>query len=360
MTDMARLQLKYVKAFRDRHGKLRHYYRRRGHKGIALPGDVGSIEFMTAYAEAAGEKSEGGARKRKTKPLTIRALRVAYYTSPGFKKLALRTQHSYRLMIDKALGPHDEKSALAIQPKHINAILDGLAATPAQASNLRKRLLSMFRVAVAKGWRNDNPVRESERVEYAVKGFTPWSEEDIEQFCGFWPAGSKPRDALSVLLCTGIRRSDAHTLGRQHIRKGMVSVCQDKGGARLTIPAHAEILALVERLPPGQLTLVVTAYGKPFTEGGFTCWFGARARDAGLKNRTPHGLRKAVGRRLAEAGCSEKQIAAVLGHDDPNTAKVYTKSADQIRLASDAMGKIGVKAEHESVHPLDTSVKHAI
>lgn len=355
MRDMARLELKYVKAFKDRHGKLRHYFRRKGYRVVALPGNIGSAEFMDAYTDAAGNRDEGGAGQRKTKPKTIRALRVAYYTMATFKGLSPRTQHAYRLMIDKAMSKHDDKSALAIQPKHINAILEELADTPAQASNLRKRLMAMFAVAVSLGWRNDNPVREADRVTYNVKGFTPWSEEDIEQFRAYWGEESKPVQALTVLLSTGVRRSDAHTLGRQHLRNGMVSVLQDKGGARLTIPAHPDLIVLAATLPAGQMTFVLTEYGEPYSEGGFTNWFVAKAKKAGLPNRTPHGLRKAVGRRLAEAGCSEKQIAAVLGHDDPNTAKVYTKSADQIRLATDAMDKIGSKPEHR----VSTQVRHS-
>jgi hypothetical protein len=41
-----------VKAYVDRHGKARHYFRKPGCKPVALPGLVGSDEFMAAYAEA--------------------------------------------------------------------------------------------------------------------------------------------------------------------------------------------------------------------------------------------------------------------------------------------------------------------
>jgi len=46
---MTLLRLKHVNKFFDRHGKLRHYFRRRGmRKGIPLPGLPGSEEFMAA------------------------------------------------------------------------------------------------------------------------------------------------------------------------------------------------------------------------------------------------------------------------------------------------------------------------
>jgi integrase len=46
---------------------------------------------------------------------------------------------------------------------------------------------------------------------------------------------------------------------------------------------------------------------------------------------------KAAGRRLAEAGCSAKQIAAVLGHASLTEVERYTRDADQERLADAAI-----------------------
>jgi integrase len=74
--------------------------------------------------------------------------------------------------------------------------------------------------------------------------------------------------------------------------------------------------------------------------GGFTNWFVEAAKAAGLIDRTPHGLRKSAGRRLAEAGCTVKQIMAVLGHKTMQEAAHYTESADQERLADAAMATL--------------------
>ena len=72
--------------------------------------------------------------------------------------------------------------------------------------------------------------------------------------------------------------------------------------------------------------------------GGFNHWFCKMCRAAGLPaNCTPHGLRKAAGRRLAEAGCSEKEIAAFLGHESLREVQRYTKAADRKWLAGQAM-----------------------
>ena len=49
---MTRLRLPFVNEFRDRHGKVRRYYRRPGCKAVPLPGLPGSAEFMAAYQAA--------------------------------------------------------------------------------------------------------------------------------------------------------------------------------------------------------------------------------------------------------------------------------------------------------------------
>jgi integrase len=54
----------------------------------------------------------------------------------------------------------------------------------------------------------------------------------------------------------------------------------------------------------------------------------------------PHGLRKAAGRRLAEAGCSAHEIMAVLGHKTLSEAERYTRDADQMHLASAAVARL--------------------
>jgi len=53
-----------------------------------------------------------------------------------------------------------------------------------------------------------------------------------------------------------------------------------------------------------------------------------------------HGLRKAAARRLAEAGCSTHEIAAITGHASLKEVARYTEAADRKRLAQSAMAKV--------------------
>jgi integrase len=92
-------------------------------------------------------------------------------------------------------------------------------------------------------------------------------------------------------------------------------------------------------IPAKGLTLFGREDGKPMTRAGLTRFMKDAIAEAGLPAKcVPHGLRKAGMRRMAEAGKTEKQIAAVSGHKSLREVQRYTEAADQRRLARDAMG----------------------
>src|SRR5262249_28072825 len=140
-----------------------------------------------------------------------------------------------------------------------------------------------------------------------------WTEDEIAQFETQHLVGSRARLALDLLLYTGQRRSDVVRMGRHHVRDGMLQVIQDKGGVELQVPV-LPALADTMAATADHLTFLVTEFGRPFTAAGFGNWFRDRCNEAGLRHCSAHGLRKAAARRLAEAGCTVHQIAAITGH----------------------------------------------
>ena len=111
-----------------------------------------------------------------------------------------------------------------------------------------------------------------------------------------------------------------------------------------------------------RLTFLATEAGAPFAANGFTHWFRKMCVKADLPlGLSAHGLRKAACRRLAEAGCSANQIAAISGHATLHEVSRYTKAADQKRLAADAMRAIATKPKPgtASGKPAVASGKHS-
>lgn len=335
---MAKIELPHVQSFKDRHGKARHYYRRKGFARVKLPGLPGSTEFMKAYAIAGSAPSPAKTQDR-SDHRSIHALIGKYYSSAEFKALRSTSQRPYRNQLERFRLLHGSKSASTVQTKHLDAIFHTMAETPHAAANLRKRLRRVFALAVRLGWRNDNPVRDTDLGNYKRGEITPWTEEEITQFEARWPSGSKERLAFSLMLHTGQRRSDIVRMGKQHVKNGRISVVQVKTGHPLTIPLLPELEREIAQ--HDGMTFLTTTCGKPFSVDGFGNWFREAVKQAGIEGRSPHGLRKAAGRRLAEAECTAKEIAAILGHRTLNEVARYTRDADQAKLSETAMRKLG-------------------
>ena len=194
---------------------------------------------------------------------------------------------------------------------------------------------------MARGFRSDDPTRFVRRARITSEGHRSWSEVDIEMFRARHQLGSRERLALELLLNTGQRRSDIVRMGRQHVRERTISVRQQKTGKRLDIPLHQDLAAAIAATPSGQMAFLVGRYGKPYTPGGFGNWFKGACKSAGIEvGLRAHGLRKAICRRLAEAGCSASEIMSVGGWRNIREVETYVAAASQKKLAEAAMAKL--------------------
>jgi integrase len=330
---------KYVNGFIDRHGKPRFYFRRAGFKKVPLPGLPWSPEFMAAYEQAlAGQPAPVGAER--TIPGTLRALAVSYFASSPFQTAKPSTRYTYRNVIDRLCAEHGDKRVALLQRDHVVKLLAARSKTPATANALRRSLRALMQHAVEIEMRRDDPTRDVRKLPTAKsEGYHSWSEGEIEQYERHHSIGSRARLAFALLLYTGQRRSDVVRMGRQHVSEDAICVRQVKTGREVWIPIH-EALASILAGASANLTFLLTDQGKPYTAAGFGNWFRDQCRAAGLHGCSAHGLRKAAARRLAEAGCSTHEIAAITGHASLKEVARYTEAADRKRLARSAMAKV--------------------
>ena len=158
--------------------------------------------------------------------------------------------------------------------------------------------------------------------------------------------------ALALLLYTGQRRGDVIVMGYQHVRDGRIVLRQRKTGRVVSVPIHPELARALAEAPKTDLTFIKTARGVPFSPTGFTNWFRSMCVAAGLpKACSPHGLRKAACRRLAEAGCSANEIAAISGHASLKEVTRYTAAADREHLADQAIARQLRRSHREQIYP---------
>jgi integrase len=332
---MTKLHLKYVQSFGGY-----HYFRRRGMPRIPLPGIVGSAEFMAAYQQALAAAPHPIGAEKRSKPGSISVAIAEYYQSHAFRSLTGGTPAQRRSILERFREQHGHMPLASLPKEFIVALLDTME--PNTARLWLRALRHFLRWGEHRKLISADPTWTIRIKPPKSDGYHTWTENDIAAFEAAHPVGSKARLALALGLYTAQRRSDVIRIGRQHMRDGALTVRQQKTGTALTIPVHAELQKVIDATPIGHFTLLTTRFGRSYRDNNFSDQFRAWCEDAGLPQACVfHGLRKAAARRLAEAGCTAHEIAAMTGHKSLREVEHYTRAADQVRLAKAAMAKTG-------------------
>ena len=270
---------------------------------------------------------------------TVNALIVSYYRLV-FPLLKPSTQAMRRNILERFRVEHGNKPVARLEHVHIASIVAAKAATPEAANNLRKVLRQLLDHAIALKMIGHNPVLGVKKFKTKGDGVHTWSEDEVAQFEAHHPIGSRAHTALALMLNTGQRRSDVVRMGWQHVRNDKIALRQEKTDTPLLIPIALDLARVLALIPRTNLNFLLTAHGKPFTAAGFGNWFRNRCDEAGLPQCSAHGLRKLTATRLANQGCSEREIMAITGHKSVSEVSRYTKARDQSRLAEQAMEKL--------------------
>jgi integrase len=349
-----KVDLPHLSEESDRHGNVRLYVRRHGRR-IRLRVTRGSKDFAAAYAAALDKLSErapvDATPQRQHAPRgSLGWLATLYFGSDEFRALDPASQTTRRAIIEGCLREtiKDDSADLMrdcplsfVTTAKIKRLRDFKKDKPAAANNRRKYLSAVFGWGIENGHASVNPVRDVRRLKYVSEGFHTWTVEEVRQFIMRHPIGTKAYLALCLLLFVGVRRGDLVQLGKQHINNGWLRFAPRKTLYKRTTatekPILAPLAAALAAGPVGDLTFVVTEYGLPFTANGFGGWFRDRCDEAGLPQCSAHGLRKAGATILAEHGATEKQLMAAYDWSSSSQAAVYTKAANQKRLAGQVM-----------------------
>lgn len=337
-----RMLPKHVSSYINQHGKEQYRYRCKGHKTRYFKSELGTDAFLAELAEFRnGSRVEPAADR--TVPGTIHDLCSRYYRSGDFSGSAT-TRKKNRAILDGFRSKHGDKRVCAVEWDHLDAIIAAKAKEhPAAAKNLRKQLKRLFKFALKKKMRKDNPMDLTAPVKGKKRpsGWPSWSEAHIAQYRAFYPIGTKQRLALELILWTDQRKGDAISLGQKDILNGRFVIEQEKTGTALEVKVSTQLLAAIAAMPVvGKDTFLVTQYGKPFTSAGFGNRFREWCDKAGLRGLSSHGLRKAGARRAADLGASQQQLKAMGGWKNDREVAGYVESANQRALADTAIDMV--------------------
>jgi integrase/recombinase XerD len=339
------VRLKYVSEDVDRHGNVRCYVRVPGKRKVRIRALPGTKDFIDEYQAAVVSAGDISARQAaEAKRGSFRNLCIRYYASAAYKALDGSTRDWQRRSLDEIAQEHGAKPVAMMAPRHVRKIRDTKIATPAAANQRVKALRAMF------SWANEaeettvNPTIGVKKLKYASAGHHTWTVEEIQQFNERHPIGTQARLAFDLLRYTTGRREDAPRFGRQHVRGARVQFRQAKNEHRnpidIDIPLHPALAESISATRGGNMTFLITEYGKPFTTNGFGNKFKDWCRQADLPHCSAHGVRKATSTALADAGATPHQIMAITGHQSLEEVERYTKAADRRRNATSGMAKL--------------------
>jgi len=138
----------------------------------------------------------------------------------------------------------------------------------------------------------------------------------------------------------GTARVDTHLLTWHQVDSD-ATYTRHKTRVPVEMAVAEELRKALEATPRNHVCIITTAYGKPFTVDGFSRFMREAISAAGLPlDCQPHGLRKTLGRMLADAGATTHEIMAALGHTTLAEAERYTREADRKRSGKRAVVKL--------------------
>lgn len=282
---------------------------------------------------------------------------------PNKRPVSVRSDRS---MLDRLILPHLGKvKVAAVTRRDVEIIHTGLRTKPYRANRVLALLSKMFNLAVAWGWRGDNP----------AKGIPRFHEDrrqrwlSAEELSRLWAAlqahpNRRASNAVKLLVLTGARRSEVlnATWDQFDMDRGVWTKPSHHTKQKRTehVPLSGPTLALLAALRaeanqsylfPGDAT------DKPL--GDIKHFWQSVCREAGLEGVRLHDLRHTYASSLVSGGVSLHIVGRLLGHTQPQTTARYAHlDDDALRKATEGFGAM-VEAAAEGRKVEVVSLQHA-
>ncbi len=263
---------------------------------------------------------------------------LEYRRSPEYEKLAASTKRSYERGL-KYIEPFYPIKITAIRRRHIIKLRDHFKDTPAEA-NLAKAVFSrILNYAVHLEYIETSPAYKVEKLQGGH--YVRWSDDAIEYAINNLP--DRFSRAIILALYTGQRQSDVLKMTWADYDGQGIQVLQQKTKESVWVPCHSDLKEYLEAWKRNRTatTIVVNSLGNPYSLKSFHVTFPKeKKKHIELNGLVFHGLRKTAAAKLAEAGCSSKEIMAITGHKTLAMVEEYTREADQKTQAMGAIVKL--------------------
>jgi site-specific recombinase XerD len=167
-----------------------------------------------------------------------------------------------------------------------------------------------------------------------------------------WRGRQRDGSLVLFLLHTGLRLQEALDLRLSDVqmtdRKGLVLVRQGKGGKQRSVPLNVEARKALQdwlKVRPENANDFIWVAVESEGDGPLSGRSVQRVilrigQDAGLDILTPHMLRHTFGKNLVDNGIGLEKVAALLGHANLNTTRIYvTPNQHDLEQAVDCLAE---------------------
>lgn len=284
-----------------------YYYAYRG--GPQIKATPGTPDFVRLYQEA-------HANVRQPSASIFMSIIARYKAAPEFTKIAKSTRRDYSRYIKLIEEEFGDLPIAALADRRVRGDFkswrDKYADTPRKADLAWTVLARIMSFAKDRGIITSNPCERGGRLYVADRRDKIWTEQDIAAVLAV--ASDEIKLALVLALWSGQRQGDLLRLPWSAYESPHIRLRQSKGGRRVAMPAGAPLRTLLDVTERRGPLILTNTRGRPWTSDGFRTSWGKACERAGISGLTFHDLRGTAVVRLAIAGASVPQIAAVTGH----------------------------------------------
>ena len=251
-----------------------------------------------------------------------------YQQDARFTGLAASTQqdYGYHLATIEAWSERAGHPPITtIERKHVKAFARSMTATPGKAQQVIGVLRTLFAFAMDEGEVVINPATNM-RLKSNPPRHEVWTDQQVTAFITTAAAMDRRSVGLAVGLAHNIgqREGDILRMAWSQFDGSAIRLRQSKTGVLLDVPCTAQLLDLLAATPRSGTVMVISeTTGRPYRRSWFTDLFRTVARAAGIPDSLQYrDLRRTSVVRLAEAGCTVPEIAAISGHSIARTTKI--------------------------------------
>ena len=319
---MVEARLKWVKKVHKRGGRkgdrTLYYWRRPGTPLRRLPDDPNDPQFIRQVIDW---NAEADAAAKEPGPVygSFAHLVDLYKRSPDFQKLADETQKGYGYWLSMLEARYGDLPVRGITRQVVYRLRDSMVETPYKANAVIRVLRLLLNFAVDRGLIKTNPAARPKQLKVASRRQV-WSLDAEKTFLE--KADETMKLTYMLAAYTAQRQADILAMTWAQYDGEVIRLRQRKTGVLVEVPCHRDLRAALDGAKRRGTVILTTSTGRAWKAPHFRHAWKKAVVEAGIEGLQFRDLRRTAMVRMAEAGATAIEIAAVSGHTIDQTQRI--------------------------------------